>query len=150
MKSCGKITFFIVIGFILLIAVYMGARRWLFNNRAISHEIQGTTETAAIGSHAAYDYNRMLHLIEQAQEIKRSFYAQFDGGDSHAVREVDFKFVKELLADLYRERMRLDRHIREVRIRYHGAASKKVRSLRTYQRIVEQKAKDLEAILRYW
>ncbi len=95
-----------------------------------------------------YNYQRMLALIEQSQGLKRDFYAHF-AGHSSKHKPIDPKFTKDLLADLYREKMRLQRHVRHIKVQYKGHLPvKKARSLLYYQKVIEQCIRDVENMLR--
>jgi hypothetical protein len=95
----------------------------------------------------------MLTIIEQAQKIKRMFYAQFDEERKKSVdrRYLDLKFIQSVLSDLYRERMRLGKHMSEIKTRSNSTLPyKKLRTLRYYQKTIEEYAQNLEEILRQW
>ena len=95
-----------------------------------------------------YDYRRMLRLIEQSKQIKSDFYANFRGYPAKR-KPIDMKAAKELLSDLYREKIRLAKHVRTVKVLYKGELpAKKQRTLLYYQEVVDKCARDLEQILR--
>jgi hypothetical protein len=56
------------------------------------------------------------------------------------------------LSDLYRERVRLDHHICAIKVQNSSKEFpyKKLRTLRYYQKVVEQYSQNLEEILRQW
>jgi hypothetical protein len=153
MKDIRRVLLFIfsVISIYMLWHTHYVSR--LFLNHSLPDQLSGQTEKSSPEVFPRpYDYGRMLAIIEQAQKIKQTFYAQFDEHHKSLDRRyLDLKFIKSVLSDLYRERLRLDRHIREVKVQSSEVLPfKKLRTLRYYQKTVEQYAQSLEEILRQW
>jgi DNA polymerase elongation subunit (family B) len=123
-------------------------------NTALPAQLVGVPEESTLeGSLRPYDYTRMLTIIEQAQKIKHMFNAQFDEDHKKLLdrRYLDLKFIQSVLSDLYRERMRLGKHMNEIKIRNNSTLPyKKLRTLRYYQKTIEEYAQNLEEILRQW
>jgi hypothetical protein len=152
MKNIRRILLFIlsVIGIYVLWHTHCVSR--LFLNHKLPAQLSGGPEEIE-GQPRPYDYSRMLAIIEQAQNIKQTFYAQFDEQQKKSIdrRYLDLKFIKSVLSDLYRERMRLERHIREIKMRSGNIPPyKKLRTLRYYQKTIEQYSQNIEEILRQW
>jgi hypothetical protein len=90
----------------------------------------------------------MLNLIEQSIQTRNAFYEQFTGKRSKR-KAIDVNQTKRLLAELYREKVRLQRHLWKERVRYKGELPlKRKRTIQYYQKVIEKCAVDLEAILR--
>ena len=101
-----------------------------------------------VGLPLSYDYTRLIGIIEKTIELKKSFYQQFFS-ETTAHKSVGRKEVRELLADLYREKVRLVKFDRQMRIRFKGdVPPKRKRTVKHYQRIVDKCISDMEQILR--
>jgi hypothetical protein len=125
----------------------------LFLNNKLPEQLSGPVEVVTEVSPHPHDYQRMLVIIDQAQKIKLNYDNQFDESKKASIdqRYLDLKFVKAVLSDLYREHMRITRHIREIKERSgEGIPYKRLNSLHFYQKTVEQYTKTLEEILRHW
>lgn len=95
-----------------------------------------------------YNYERLLRLVEQSKSLKKSFYEQFTGVRTK-IKPIDIKATKALLSDLYREKVRLDKYMRELKAFYKGNVPlKKANTLIYHQKVVEQCAQDVAEILR--
>ena len=100
------------------------------------------------GKPLAYDYARLISVIERTIELKKTFYQQFFSESSQS-RPVGRKEAKELLADLYREKVRLIKFDRQMRVRFKGdVPPKKKRTVTHYQRIIDKCIYDTELIVR--
>jgi len=123
----------------------------LFVNPKLPEQLLGVSGAKdVVGVNKPYDYERMLTIIEHAQKIKKVFADQFnvqlsiDDG-----RYLDLKFVKSVLSDLYRERVRLERRMHHIKVNPSDVPThKKLRSLRYYQKTIEEYSQSLEEILR--
>jgi hypothetical protein len=97
----------------------------------------------------AYNFTRMIALVERTQVVKRQFKDQFKGYSSRRYKPVDMKETRDLLADLYRERVRLSKHFLAVKVQYKGQIPEKRRkALVYYQGVVDECISDIEKILR--
>lgn len=95
-----------------------------------------------------YNYPRLLHLVEQSQEARSAFYQKFIDPASRA-KSLKEKELQALLADLYREKMRLEHHIKNLKVYYKSdVPRKKAQALRYYQKVIEKQCHDLEVIIR--
>jgi hypothetical protein len=100
-------------------------------------------------SNGHYNYRRMIALVDQAREIKSAFNELFTGVSSKKSKPVDVSLTKEVLADLYREKVRLSKYAVEMRVRYKGQVPRKKRqAIIFYQQVVDRCIRDLEAVLR--
>lgn len=91
----------------------------------------------------------MLTLVERANEIKSVFYEHYSGFPSKHYKPIDLAKTKEVLAELYREQVRLQRHIIALKLRYKGQPPlRRIRTLLYYQKVIDKSARDLEMILR--
>lgn len=100
------------------------------------------------GSHDGYNFDRMLVLIEQTRVSKKHFYDHFRPGLRRQT-VVDVKEVRELLSDLYREKVRLQKHLWAERSRYEDGIPLKVKQkIQHYQNVIDSCIGDIEKMLR--
>ncbi len=118
---------------------------YFFNNtNQLPMQLIGQSQ-AAIGR---YDFGRMLSLIEQSRELKAAFYEQYQGFPSKK-KIIDVKYARELLSELYREKVRIERYIQAVKIQFKGQLTpKKARTLLYYQKVIYKCIDDVEFVLR--
>lgn len=96
----------------------------------------------------SYNFKRMLDLISTARITKKEFYTRFSGIHSKQ-KVIDVKATRELLADLYREKIRLQKYIWETKARYKGVIPiKRKRTLLHYQIVIDSSIQDIEKVLR--
>jgi len=118
---------------------------------SVKRVLERAQEEAIVARHDSlrdYNFKRMLKLVEETKSINRRFYHQFkqepDFGNG-----IDRKQIQILLAELYREKLRLERYIWKIRVYYKDLVPrKKYRSLIYHQKVIDGCIKDLEAILR--
>lgn len=105
---------------------------------------------AAVGQGMAYDYRRLVKLVKKAQQIKESFASQFIEEMSHKKRKhLDKSEIRNILSDLYRERVRLTRFTKELKLLRKGQLPiRQSRSLAYYDEVLEKYARSLEFILK--
>jgi hypothetical protein len=123
----------------------------LFVNQKLPEQLSGASEVSfMVGVSKPYDYERMLTIIEQAQKIKKAFADQFSEQlNADEARYLDLKFVRSVLSDLYRERVRLERRMHHIKVQPSEVPMyKKLRSLRYYQKTIEEYSQSLEEIVR--
>lgn len=140
----------IVIFFISLTLTYLMGHRlfcYLFsNNHQLPERLVGNSQSSLDAR--VYDYKRMLHLIEQTREIKSAFYEQYQGYSTKK-KIIDLKSTRELLSELYREKVRIERYTQAMKVQSYGQIQpKKVRTFLYYQKVIEKCIKDMEFILR--
>jgi len=104
---------------------------------------------AAVGHGMQYDYKRFIKLIKKARNIKEAYTAQFiEDMPRKKRKQLDLREIKGLLTDLYRERVRLERYIKELRVLRKGQLPiKQSRALSYYDKVLEKDIKDLEFIV---
>ncbi len=151
----GKKRVFLVVLSLLLLGLllrkhYMNVKRKPDNSQAATARVRNfrPLSQAYLPLAGVYDYKRMLDIITHAQDVKEAFYARFSGVHTrHKV--IDIKETKILLADVYRERQRLQYYISDVKERYNGAVpTSRMQILLYYQQVLEQCSQELEKILR--
>jgi hypothetical protein len=154
MKNIRRVILFILGGACIYALWHTHCVSRLFVNSRLPDQLVGTSEESMVeGVLRPYGYTRMLSIIEQAQTIKHMFYAQFDEEQKKLIdrRYLDLKYIQSVLSDLYRERMRLGRHMNEIKTRSDSTLPyKKLRTLRYYQKTIEEYAQNIEEILRQW
>jgi hypothetical protein len=95
-----------------------------------------------------YNYDRLVHLINESIEVKRIFYESFYEPIKHR-KEIDITSLKELLSELYREKVRLESYILYEKTKEQEQLSdKKERSLLYFLKVLKKNIQDLEAILK--
>ncbi len=144
------IFFFLGVACVYTLWHYQAVSR-LFVNHKLPEQLSGASDVKDMdGATKPYDYERMLAIIEQAQKIKKVFAAQFsEQVNADEARYLDLKFVKSVLSDLYRERVRLERRMHNIKVQPSDVpAYKKLRSLRYYQKTIEEYSQSLEEVLR--
>lgn len=96
-----------------------------------------------------YNFRRLIHLIEESLEVKRRFYASYLE-HTKARTYVDTDAMKELLSELYREKMRLDNYIFYVKKAKTQAifTDKRERSLGYFKKVLLKNIKEIEIILK--
>ena len=105
-----------------------------------------TTEQPRVGE---YNFTRMITLVDRTQVVKRQFKEQFKGFPSKHYKPVDMKETRNLLSDLYRERVRLNQHVLAMKAQHKGQIPEKRRkALAYYQGVVDECIGDIEKILR--
>jgi hypothetical protein len=140
----------IFIIFMSLTLTYLVGHRlfsYLFsNNHQLPERLVGASQPSFIAG--AYDYKRMLRLIEQTREMKSAFYEQYQGYPTRK-KFIDLKSARELLAELYREKTRIERYVQAMKVQSYGQVQpKKVRTFLYYQKVIEKCIKDMELVLR--
>lgn len=109
------------------------------NQEQISHQKEQLLE---------YNYPRLLKLVEDSEKLKKAFYDQYAGFKTK-IKPIDIKATKMLLADLYREKVRLNKYLHDVRLYYKGNVPvKKANTLTYHQKVIDKCALDVEEILR--
>jgi hypothetical protein len=148
MGTIKKISIF-VLGVVLTLIIGRKGYTFLFDSGVVLPDtLVGSSEAPLVGSHKGrYNYVRMLAIIDQCQKVQSAFHAQFSQHPEHV--RIDAILAKELLADVYRERVRLLRYTQEMKVKYKGnVPEKKSRTLLYYQQIIDRHAKILEVIIR--
>jgi hypothetical protein len=96
-----------------------------------------------------YNFSRMLKLVDQTRHVKEAYHAHFSGRPSRKQKPINVKDVQSLLQDLYRERVRIDRYLWDMKVQFKGQLPyKRAQSLRYYQKVIEDAVRDVENILR--
>ena len=95
-----------------------------------------------------YNFDRMLDLIKKTKETRTQFYEQFKQGKRRN-KPIDVKKTRELLSDVYREKIRLQQYMWDERVRHtQGLPPKKKQKIQYYQQVIDQSIRDLEHVLR--
>lgn len=149
-----KKTVIIIICLVVFYATLRKIYRFLFHHESAYFSapaaslVSLTQEALPSTPSGEYNYQRTLALVEQTQVLSKSFYAQFTGKHSKN-KVIDVKQAKALLADLYREKVRLNRYMIETKLRYKGNVPLKISNIVTYhKKVVEKCAQDVAEILR--
>jgi len=96
---------------------------------------------------AGYDFDRMLSLIDKAKETKALFFQQYSNPQENV--HLDKKLTEEILSELYREKLRLERYMWKVKLYYRDVTPRKrYRSILYYQKVVDKSISDIEMIVR--
>ncbi len=142
---------YLPIAALLVVAgVRVGCRSF---NRPSAGHVPPATESAAESTYqpqpGAYNFTRMIALLERTQAVRRRFKEQFRGYPSRHIKPIDMNETRDLLADLYRERVRLSKYFLAVKAQYKGQIPEKRRkALVYYQGVVDECISDIEKILR--
>lgn len=119
-----------------------------FSSPSVSNEKKSEKSVDQAELLPKYNFQRMLKLIKDSEKLKETFYAQYAGFKTK-IKPIDIKATKALLADLYREKMRLTKYQHEIKLHYKGNVPvKKSKTLMYYQKVIEQYALDVAEILR--
>ncbi|MCB9493703.1 MAG: hypothetical protein H6679_05515 [Epsilonproteobacteria bacterium] len=100
-----------------------------------------------------YNFKRLLDLVEHVQRL-RKFYAQrYKDGEIDTMHEgrefFDDRELEDLLAELYREKLRFRNYIWEVKRRSrYPISAKRYRSLLYYQKVIEDGISFVEMLIR--
>ena len=96
---------------------------------------------------ADYDFDRMLMLVDKAKETKGMFFQQYSNPQENI--HLDKKTTEALLAELYREKLRLERYMWKVKLYYRDVTPRKrYRSILYYQKVIDKSIGDIELIVR--
>jgi len=96
---------------------------------------------------SSYNFKRMLELIEASREVRIAFYAHFTTFPVKK-KSLDVEALKELLAEVYREKTRLRSFLQDLKGDREGLSVTKRRALLYYNKVLGQCAKELEDIMR--
>jgi len=147
MVSIKKSIMFALSVAITLLIVRKGYKILFDSGVVLPETLTGQSESENGSINLRYNYTRMLAIVDQCQKVRSAFKEQF-GPDGAKVR-IDRDLTKELLADVYRERVRLHRYTYEMKVRYKGSVpEKKARTIIYYQKIIDTNARALEIIIR--
>ncbi|MBS1987966.1 hypothetical protein JST56_03145 [Candidatus Dependentiae bacterium] len=154
----GKIILLIV-G--VLFAVVMGRKIYRFVSFGTPITLSRPQEPSLIDFNAAasfplvlnendkaldYDFNSLVGLLEECDQIKRDFYADFTPHFAR-VKEVDRQKVEDLLKQLYQERASFKHYAAELKgSAKQGLSIKKRRSLDYYMNVIQRNIVDLERV----
>lgn len=161
MKSLPKVIAFLVIAFI----AFMVGRRILrsycatYIDNELLCRILGLDIPSKDGSEFAplvpkstsntdYNFGRLVHLIEESIEVKHLFYAAYLEQPKRR-KYVDIDAMKDLLSELYREKIRLDSYISYLKSpNQNGFTDKRERSLYYFKKVLAKNIKEIESILK--
>lgn len=97
---------------------------------------------------APYNFGRMLELVEASRDVQKAFYAHFSSPTMRK-KNIDIQALKDLLAELYRERVRLLSFLQELKGNSKETISvKQRRALLYYVKVLGKSATSIEAIIR--
>lgn len=101
------------------------------------------------GAHGDNDYNfgRLIHLIEESIEVKHRFYASYLEQVGRR-KYIDIEAMKDLLSELYREKIRLDSYVFYLKDQPIGFTDKRERSLHYFKKVLTKNIKEIEIILK--
>jgi len=100
---------------------------------------------------SSYNFKRMIDLVDASREVKTSFYAHFSQRSTRKEmsQQLDIDALKELLVELYRERVRLRTFLQDVKgDQTEPLTVKNRRALLYYLKVMSKCITDLEAIIR--
>ncbi|MFA6527303.1 MAG: hypothetical protein WCT20_02675 [Candidatus Babeliales bacterium] len=106
-------------------------------------------QTPKFHSDSSYNFGRLVHLIEESIEVKHRFYAAYLE-QARPRKYVDIEAMKDLLAELYREKVRLDSYIFYLRDNKQQSnfIDKRERSLNYFKKVLLKNIKEIEIILK--
>ena len=135
----------------MLIFLFFAGRKTLYWFGVWHMPVKPVAESAQalpFPSTGSYNFKRMLELVEASRDVRAAFYAHFT--TVHAKKKhIDVQALKDLLAELYRERVRLRSHIQDLRGESKESISiKKRRTLLYYLKVLNQCIHDMENVLR--
>lgn len=106
---------------------------------------------------ASYNFKRMIDLVEASREVRAAFYSYFSeqstkkqiNSQRDHVGQIDIEALKELLVELYRERVRLRTFLQDIKGNQKEPLTvKNRRALLYYLKVLSKCIDDLEAIIR--
>jgi hypothetical protein len=141
--------------FAAVLLFVIGVREWdhTFNKRPSIRVRSNTTSASPSELVQAkpgdYNFTRMLALIEKTEIIKQQFKDLYRGYPSRHYKPIDMQKTRELLSDLYRERIRFNQYFLAEKVEHQGQIpEKRRRTLEYYQGVIDECIKDIEKILR--
>ncbi len=98
-----------------------------------------------IHSETAYNFGRMLNLIEACEKVKYLDYLRFSRPKE--AFQINPETLCALIKGLHEEKSKLKKHIRKIKSTSHsGIPNKRIKALKYYLRVVELNLQDLKSL----
>jgi len=155
MSMLGRYKKFAIFTMILLAVIFVGRKAlywfgiWQFPP---GQEVVGRISRYPFPrTGSSYNFKRMIELVDASREVRTAFYAYFTEGSTKKQidQQIDIDALKELLVELYRERVRLRTFLQDVKgDQKEPLTVKNRRALLYYLKVLGKCTADLEAIIR--